>query len=77
MADLIAALNRVVKQSNPTQGKVLSVSGELVTVSTSDGVKAVSNSTSKKLSAGDTIQINGGIATGVLQPSRDIPTYHV
>lgn len=77
MADLIAALNRVVKQSNPTQGKVLSISGSLVTVSTSDGVKSVSNSTSKKLSVGDTLQINGGIAVGILQSDQDIPTYYV
>lgn len=58
-------------------GQIVQVSGSMVMVSTSKGVKRVSPGTEPNLTAGESVVISGGTIIGRISDESKVPTYFV
>lgn len=77
MANILDRLLKSVNRKDPIQGKVVSVNGNVVIVSTVAGIKEVGNLGATNLRAGDTVKINGSSIIGRIGDDSELMVYRL
>lgn len=77
MANILSRLINSVNKKTPVQGKVVSVRGGVVTVSTFAGVQEMANVGSTNLRAGDSVKLNGSNVIGRIGSEDSLPVYRL